>query len=79
MSAAMLTMLSDLFYRFDAAVNRAAAADAALWSMVVYDYDGYVNMNYHDEHACSRAAYGRTAMRVLCASWLARACSYRIS
>ena len=68
----MLTLLSDLFCRSNAAVNGAAAADAALLSMVDYIYDGYGMMNYHAVHAVLHSSsltdrYART-MRVLACS-----------
>ena len=68
----MLTLLSDLFCRSDAAVNGAAAADAALWLVLGYDYNGYGMMNIHYEHAVLQSStptdrYAHT-MRLLACS-----------
>ena len=49
-------MVSDVFYRLDAMGNWAAAADAALWLMIDYIYDGCGMMNYYTEHAVQQSS-----------------------
>ena len=70
----MLTLLSDLFCRSDAAVNGAAAAAAALLSMVDYIYDGYGMMNYNTVHAVQHSSTLTDALAPRMRIWLACAC-----
>ena len=69
MSAAVLTFVSDVCCGLEATGNWAAAADAALWLVLGYDYNGYGMMNIHYEHAVLQSStptdrYART-MRLL--------------
>ena len=72
MSAAVLTFVSDVCCGLEATGNWAAAADAALWLVLGYDYNGYGMMNIHYEHAVLQSStatdgYART-MRSLAGS-----------
>ena len=68
----MLTFVSDVFCGLDAVDKWAAAAGTALWLVLGYDYNGYVMMNFHYEHAVLQSStptdrYART-MRLLACS-----------
>ena len=68
----MLTSLSDVFYWLDAIGNWVAATDARLWLVLSFNYNDYVNMNYHYAHAVQQSSMStdRSArtMRVLAIS-----------